>query len=43
MTAVVTVLAHLRLSELAAQVISGAFDSTVIPASAPDWHDGHLG
>ncbi|MFI6494068.1 GAF domain-containing protein [Streptomyces sp. NPDC050564] len=34
---------HLRLSELAAQIISGAFDSTVIPAPAPDWHNGRLG
>jgi len=34
---------HLRLSELAAQIISGAFDSTVIPAAVPDWHDGRLG
>lgn len=27
----------------AAQIISGAFDSTFIPAPAPNWHDGRLG
>jgi GAF domain-containing protein len=34
---------HLRLSELAAQIISGAFDSTVIPAPARGPHDGRCG